>query len=442
MIHPRIFPVSARTYVFLAALLLVAAILVAFFGQVGHRVHLNLELVLVAAAMLALVVIARLRASKRALEEEIRKRRQVEEELIEKRNLLQTIIQTEPECVKLLAPDSRIVEMNPAGAALIDADSPDAVRGRSVYDFIAPQHHQAHQELAERVFRGESGTLEFQAISFKGRTKWFETHAVPMRDGRGAIVSLLAITRDVTARKEAEEQARRQQADLMRVCRMVTVNEMATTLAHELNQPLLAILSYTEAFVQLMDHGAERGELARIAEKVAEQAERAGKIVQRVRQLGGSHEGDTQPLDINAVIDDVRELASADARSRGIELRLEFERALPRVMADPIQIQQVVLNLVRNAIEAMDGAAAPRVTIRTARGPDRVEVSVTDNGVGLAPEAAERAFESFYTTKPGGMGMGLAISRTIIDAHGGELRLMPNAEGRGTTACFSLPIQV
>lgn len=398
-------------------------------------------------ALYALISNLLLRKSRHILKLEIEQRQRLSQQLLEKQNYLRAIIQSEPECVKLLSSDGIILDINPAGAALVDAESPDQLLGTCIYNVVTKRDKDPYRALTERVFRGESGSLEFQIMTYKGCTRWLETHAVPMRDCYGNIVALLGITRDITARKQAEDAARRHQNELARVCRLVTVNEMATTLAHELNQPLCAIASYMETLRNLVSESAVLNErLVEITNKASDQAERAGRIVHRIREFASTQESGMLASQINSLICDVVDFCAVEARQRGVGITMRLADGLPEVLADPIQIQQVMLNLVRNAIEAMEelpeGNGQLILTTRLIRGihPDRVEVMVEDNGCGLLESDRERAFTPFFTTKPQGMGMGLSISRTIVKAHGGHLNLSSNEGRSGSTASFFLPV--
>ncbi len=369
----------------------------------------------------------------------------LEKQLVEKQNFLRAIIQTEPECVKLLSSEGVVLDINPAGASLVDAESPEQMLGTCIYNVVIEPDKDRYRALTDSVFRGESGTLEFRIESHKGHIRWMETHAVPMRDSAGNIFALLGITRDITARKQAEEDSQRHQSELARVCRMVTVNEMATTLAHELNQPLCAITSYMESLRNLLaqGEGVSLPRLREIAGKTVVQAERAGRIIHRVREFASTQESGMLSSQINTLIEDVIGICNAEAGQRGVTICMQLGDDLPPVLADPIQIQQVVLNLVRNAIEAMDELPAEfgRLVVSTRLSEaGMVEVCVQDNGCGLPDAEAERVFTPFFTTKPQGMGMGLSISSTIVKAHGGHLSLQANPFSRGSTARFALPV--
>lgn len=404
-----------------------------------------------AASLLAMVVVLvyvlalnrRLEQSKRELEKEIAERRRAEERLAEKENRLRLIIESEPECVKLQTIDGKLLEMNPAGLALLDAEGSEEIVGSSVYRFIAPAFRPAYEALTKRVFQGESGVVEFQIISLKGHHRWLETHAVPLLDSRGETVALLGITRDITGRKRAEEEVRRHNTELAHVSRLTVMCEMASTLAHELNQPLSAISNYTRGCMRrIRSSSSTREEILAAMELVCVQAERAGAIIRSIRAFVKKGESTRIPSQINAIVRDAVRFADPEARQHVVGIRLRLAEQLPPVLADAIQIEQVILNIVRNAIEAMDSMKFGKreIVIETALGEcDALEVRVTDTGPGMSSVQFEEVFDPFYSTKPTGMGMGLTISRSIIEAHGGRLWATPNSGG-GLTFQFKLPM--
>lgn len=229
------------------------------------------------------------------------------------------------------------------------------------------------------------------------------------------------------------------QAHLIQVARLNAVGEMAGSLAHELNQPLTAIANYLNAAQQLLDHDTAQG--ARMSDflaKASDQALRAGQIVARVRGAADRGELAMAEESISSLVQEAVDVAIAGQAREGVAIRYEFDHAADGVLADRIQVQQVVLNLVRNAVEAM--AASPRRELRVgsrAGAPGFLDVHVADTGAGVAPEVAERLFQPFVTGKPDGMGVGLSISRNIIEAHGGRIWASTNGDG-GATFHFSL----
>jgi PAS domain S-box-containing protein len=235
----------------------------------------------------------------------------------------------------------------------------------------------------------------------------------------------VAVARDVTDRRRAEDQARQHLQSLAHVARVSSMGEMASAIAHEINQPLTAIANYAYACVRLLRGGkASVEEALEVMQRVAAEAERAGEVVRKMRSFVRGDEGQLGAVDPNFLVTEVLRLAAPEARQSGVELAPVLAADAPQVLADSIQIQQVLLNLVRNAVEAIASSDAVEraVTISTADAANgRVEIAVADTGPGLAPDALERVFEPFFTTKPDGIGIGLALSRSIVDAHGGRL---------------------
>ncbi len=397
------------------------------------------------AVVLAYVVRLNLRLvqSKRVLEAQVGERRRAEERLAANENHLRQIIASEPECVKLQSRDGILLEMNPAGLNLVEAGAPGEIVGTSVYSIIAPEYRDAYRALSERVFLGESGVMEFQIISLKGRRRWMETHVGPLRDGRGQVVALLAITRDITARKHAEEEIRLHYRELAHASRVTTMGEMASGLAHELNQPLAAIANYSRGCLRRIRAGSDTpDELARAMEQVCSQAERAGEIIRGLRKFVRKDEQRARPVDLRSVLREAMLIAEPEARQHQVRVTVEIVAGLPLFMGDAIQIEQVILNLARNAVEAMDEVAPERRHLGIRAFPDERGVAtleIRDAGPEVPRESFNQIYEPFYTTKVNGMGMGLPICRSIVEAHGGCLLAFHNEPGPGLTFRFDLP---
>jgi two-component system sensor kinase FixL len=266
-----------------------------------------------------------------------------------------------------------------------------------------------------------------------------QSRAVLGADGKPQFV--VAVARDITDRRRAEEQARQHLQQLAHVSRVSSMGEMASAIAHEINQPLTAIANYASACLRLLRSGqAQAGEAQEAMQRVAAEAERAGEIVRKMRGFVRGEEGQMALVAPSFLAAEVMRLAAAEARQSGVELKSEVQPGLPEVLADSIQIQQVLLNLVRNAVEAVDGSEGPRreVALTVGRAADGgVHFTVRDTGPGLAPGALDKVFEPFYTTKPDGIGIGLPLSRSIADAHGG--RLWASAEREGAAFHLVLP---
>ena len=241
-------------------------------------------------------------------------------------------------------------------------------------------------------------------------------------------------------RKRAEEQGRQHLQQLAQVSRALALGEMGSAIAHELNQPLAAVAAYAQASRRLIDSGESTEEIRHALERIGAQAERAGEILRRLRGFLAGGETAIAPLDPGPLIAEIVDLAQPEARQRGVALSVEQAPGLPWVRADGIQVQQVILNLVRNAIEATAGreGGERRVRVQAIEEEDGVSIAVSDSGPGVPPELEARVFEPFFTTRADGTGIGLAISRSIAQAHGGRLRLERPPEG-GARFVFWLP---
>jgi len=226
---------------------------------------------------------------------------------------------------------------------------------------------------------------------------------------------------------------------LTHVSRLATMGEMAAGIAHELNQPLTAIASYAQACDWLLARGStDTAEIRDALQQITAQGLRAGEIIRRLRNLVRTPDTQRVLTDCNGLVEELRGLALTDARVHNARLELDLAANLPQVLVNRVEIQQVVLNLVRNAIEALESVPPERrdITLRTAAGPEEtVEISVTDTGPGVDQKIVDRLFSPFVTTKPTGAGLGLAISRSIVEAHKGTLRYRPQSAGG---ACFML----
>lgn len=261
---------------------------------------------------------------------------------------------------------------------------------------------------------------------------------VPGRDGEHGM-RLAGALHDVTEARRAEEEGRQARERLTHVSRLSTLGEMASGLAHELNQPLTAIAAYAQAARRVAGDADEH--LTGVLENIATQALRAGDVISRMREMVRNRQTRREVVDCNRLVNDTVTLAESDARAAEILLRVEFADDLPPVSVDTVQIQQVLLNLVRNAIDATpEGAERPDILIRT-RLTDHhdVQVAVVDGGCGLPEQALEQLCTPFFTTKEEGTGLGLSISQSILRAHGGRLTFHNNTSAPGATVAFVLP---
>jgi PAS domain S-box-containing protein len=272
---------------------------------------------------------------------------------------------------------------------------------------------------------------------------WYHLHERAIRwvDGRTVRVQIAA---DITDKKHIEEVTLQQQKRLEQTSRLITMGEMASSLAHELNQPLSAIANYCAGCIKRMQAGNYRFEdLLAAMQKAADQAERAGKIIRRMRDMVKKSDPVRWPISINDLVDEARAFADIEAQRTSTQIIVDIPEHLPNIVVDRIMIEQVLLNLVKNGIEAMSDVPFERrrLTIHAQVVDERMlEVAVSDQGHGLKEEDIEKIFAPFYTTKPEGMGIGLAICRSIIEFHQGRLWAEPRREG-GTTFRFTVPIE-
>ena len=246
--------------------------------------------------------------------------------------------------------------------------------------------------------------------------------------------------RDLTERQKTEARLQELQSELVHISRLTAMGEMASTLAHELNQPLSAISNYLKGTRRMLEGAAdERSATMRDAlEKAADQAIRAGQIIRRLRDFVSRGESERRVESIVKLVEEASALALVGAKDHGIHVQFSFDPAVDLVLADRVQVQQVMLNLIRNAMDAMEGAERRSLALKvTPEGDSHVLVSVSDTGSGIAPDVADQLFQPFVTSKRHGMGVGLSISRTIIEAHGGKIWVEPNPGG-GTVFCFTL----
>jgi C4-dicarboxylate-specific signal transduction histidine kinase len=252
---------------------------------------------------------------------------------------------------------------------------------------------------------------------------------------------------DVTERKRAEEERdklRQAQAELDHVTRLTTMGELTASLAHEINQPIAAAITNSNTCLRWLKRDPPDVEEAReAASRSVESATRAAEIIKRIRELFKKGTTQREPVDLNEVIRQTIVLLGSEADRNLVAMRTELAADLPKAMADRVQLQQVFANLMLNAIEAMKGrTAAAELTIKSQRdGNDKLLLSVSDTGAGFASEQPDQVFRAFYTTKPDGTGMGLTISRSIIESHGGRLWATANS-GPGATFQFTLPIEL
>jgi two-component system, LuxR family, sensor kinase FixL len=254
----------------------------------------------------------------------------------------------------------------------------------------------------------------------------------------------IGIIHDLRQRRANEERLNQLQANMVHMARVSTMDEMGAALAHELNQPLTALVLYLQAVERacrrLDSPNTIPENILAVLHKAVREAERAGNIIQRMRQFVEKRDPQRRPADINALIVDALELTKIGTRPGSTSIRCDFEADLPQVFVDPVQIQQILVNLARNALEVVRDRPTPEVIITTHRTAKGIAIRVEDNGPGIRPEAIPDLFKAFASTKNEGLGLGLAISKTIAQSHGGTLEVDPGGNGRGARFTLTLPL--
>jgi two-component system sensor kinase FixL len=346
---------------------------------------------------------------------------------------LKTVVRTVPEAILTVTRDGTVLSANPAAERLFGVTAQNLATAR--LPELLPDFHRkagAQSPVEEMIARRLDGT-SFIADVAAGDA---EIGGRPVQ---------VAIVRDVTARKEAERRLKEREADLAHVARVAATGELASSLAHELNQPLTALIGFARACQTLLHHAPDDGEDARpssttLIDQVVQQALRAGEIIRTTREFLSRGDIRHERLELHDVVQTVLDLLASELFHRQVRVTSRFEPGLPPVLADHIQVEQILVNLLRNSIEALAGAgsAVREITLSARRANDDfVEIAMADTGPGFSPEVAARLFTRFASTKKTGMGLGLSISRSIVEAHGGKIWLVQRESG--AEIHFTLP---
>jgi PAS domain S-box-containing protein len=490
---------------------------------------------------------------------DISERRQSEESF-------RAIVETTPECVKIIARDGTLLRVNSAGVALAGAESADLVVGQSFYNFLAPEDRERYREFNEQICSGQKGFLEFAIINLRGERRQMETNAAPLRDNDGSIVQL-GVSRDITERKKSEqtlresevrlrqltetipemlwsatpegaidycntrvleytgvsaeevlgdrwtkllhpddvneamrvwmfcvstgapyrvevrtihavdhtyrwcvtsalplfdekgnilkwhgtvvdmhdwkraqEELRNTQAELAHVTRVLTMGELTATIAHELNQPLASIMTNAETGLRWLARPEPDVERVReLTKRVVADTRRASEIISRIRTMARRQIPEQILLSLDDIIKESMIFLNHEFTKRGISVSLDLARELPNVIGDRTQLQQVFVNLSINSAQAMAQSGGRSILIRTMSAAETVCCSIEDSGPGIDPAQLPRLFDRFFTTKETGMGLGLSISQSIIEAHGGYIQADNNSALGGARFSIVLP---
>ncbi|MCP5268752.1 MAG: PAS domain S-box protein [Zoogloeaceae bacterium] len=340
--------------------------------------------------------------------------------------------------------EGRITYVNPAFCEMTGFVPADLIGALPPYPYWNPDDQERTQQLHNKVLDGQAPREGFELRFRRKNGEHFDAlvYEAPLIDADGQHTGWMGSVLDITERKQAEELARQQEEKLQITSRLVTMGEMASTLAHELNQPLSAISSYNTGCINKLDSGNySANELRGAMEKLGVQAQRAGKIIRRVHDFVRKSEPKLAECDLAEIVDDAIGFIEHFAQKRLVRIERQIPGWRQPLLADQVMIEQVLLNLMRNAIEAMnDKPPQDRLlSIQLIQHERQIEVRVIDRGSGIAAEIQERLFTPFFSTKPDGMGMGLNICRSIIEFHKGRLWVENNPAG-GTIFVFTLPL--
>jgi two-component system sensor kinase FixL len=348
------------------------------------------------------------------------------------------------DAIVVIEADGEIVAFNRAAERMFGVAA-DEMIGRPV-DLLMPEPYRSeHAGYIERYLKTGDAHVIGIGREIKGIRKSGQEFPVLLSVGESISDSgrhFVGIIRDLSEQRQAELDRRALEVKLAHVSRLSLLGEMAAGIAHEINQPLTAITNYSQAASNLVDRGVLDQETLREAcIGIADQVQRAGEVIRNLRQFIRAREIRKEPLGIQALIDSTMVLIHADTAHEGIEVDTEFADELPDISGNAVQLQQVLLNLTRNAVDAMrESVARPKeIRLEARRAGDMVELRVMDRGPGVSPNLEDAIFHPFFTTKPDGLGVGLAISRSIVESHGGELGY-EHRSGGGSTFYVKLPI--
>ena len=298
------------------------------------------------------------------------------------------------------------------------------------------------QTINEAIRDAKDYESEYRFVLPDGIVRWISTRGSVHFDDAGKPARLLGISIDITARKQAELDAQRDRAELSHLSRVALMGEMSASIAHELNQPLAGILSNAAAGQRFIDKGdVDLREISELLGDIIADGRRASDVMRGIREMVKKEQVERRPVDLNEVVMDAVRMVSPDAVLRSCQVETSLDASLRAIEGDPVQLQQVLLNLVINAFDAMRDTPVPRrkVVIATqSNGDGTVRTSVRDYGAGISEEMRDRVFDPFFTTKTEGLGMGLAIVRSIVESHGGTITI-ENVDGDGARFGFVLP---
>ncbi|MBN8237572.1 PAS domain S-box protein [Marinobacter hydrocarbonoclasticus] len=375
-----------------------------------------------------------------------------QEQAVRSNRLYRLITENTTDLISRHAPDGRFIDATPASWRLLGY-WPEELRGKALEDVF--QGENLAEELAQTRHRlREDGyaTLTLELHHRDGSRRWFEIASRAIRETyTGAVVEVISVSRDITARVESEEQNRRLADELAHTARLATLGELASSIAHEMNQPLASIVNFASAsqrFLKEADKHPDR--LLKVddgLQKIVHHANRASEVIKRLRAFLRKGQKRMAPVSLNAVISDVVKLCQWEAEKNGVRLQEYLAADSPVITADPVLLEQVLINLVRNGIEANVEARGEtgrlsHIVVTTCINDQRETlIQVTDEGTGLDDEGIRQMFQPFFTSKPKGLGLGLSMSRSIIEGFGGFLDAIPAETGGLSLICRFPPNQ-
>lgn len=365
-----------------------------------------------------------------------------EREAARAQRLYRLIIENTTDLISRHTPEGRFLDASPASWRLLGY-WPEQLRGRSLAELLHPSEVAAFGQ-AELEALEDAGyhTSTYRVRHRDGRYVWLETSSRAIRETyTGSVVEVVSVSRDISSRIAAEAQQRQLEEELAHSARLVTLGEFASGIAHEINQPLAAIMNYASAGQRYLQTVAEsplaRERLASGLRRINEHASHASAVIRRLRAFLRKGQRHMRPLALDQVVRDTVQLCAWEAAQRQVDIILALAENLPALVADKVLLEQVLLNLLRNAMEANSGVhqGPSRVWVSAAVEDDMLALAVTDEGPGLSPQARERIFTPFFTSKAEGLGLGLSMSRTIVEGFGGELEAVPQQGGGLTMRC-------
>lgn len=371
--------------------------------------------------------------------------RYASERAVERRERhLRSILDTVPDAMIVIDERGHIISFSAAAQKTFGYDEEELV-GRNVNILMPSPDSERHNSYIRRYLDTSERRIIGIGRIVTGLRK--DGSSFPMELSVGEAISgdqrlFTGFVRDLTDKHRTEARVQELQSELIQVSRLSAMGTMASTLAHELNQPLTAIANYAEAAVPILasDEAEDRAILNELFQEIAAQSLRAGGIVRRLREFIARGEVEKRLENLPTLIDEAASLALVGAREKGVSARFNLDPLAKTVLADRVQIQQVLINLIRNAVEAMEDCESRNLLISSeVLGPETVGISVADTGPGIAPEITDQLFQAFISTKSSGMGLGLSICQTIVEAHGGRIRARPSIAG-GMEFQFTLPL--